>query len=475
MKIKYLYQLLASHISILVLAFLITGALFSHFAKDFAYESKVDELSSYGYRIMGEMEMRPKGAPAIMKPFEEILRSRKISFFLFNEKKEVLMTPADLRPRKLLLSDEEWKELKDGKAVVVKTDFNRFNEEVSVVALPNIVNNEFQGGILLTAPISGTEEMISDMNRFMLFTAAGVILVAILLSWLTSKFHVARIQKLRDATKKVAAGDYDIHIENRNKDEIGDLGDDFNIMARKLKSSSEEIDRLEKRRRQFITDVSHELKTPLTTISGLVEGMNSQTIPEDQQDKCMKLITEETKRLIRLVNENLDYEKIRSNQITLQKLHYPLIEVFEIIKEQLALQAEEKQNQLILDVEDHVMVNADYDRLIQILVNITKNSIQFTTNGTVWLRGREDYKETVIEIEDTGIGIDEKDIENIWDRFYKADLSRTNTPYGEYGLGLSIVRQLVALHNGTVEIESEKNKGTKFIIRLPLTARDDDE
>lgn len=141
-----------------------------------------------------------------MKPFEEILRSRKISFFLFNEKKEILMTPADLRPRKLLLSDEEWKELKDGKAVVVKTDFNRFNEEVSVVALPNIVNNEFQGGILLTAPISGTEEMISDMNRFMLFTAAGVILVAILLSWLTSKFHVARIQKLRDATKKSRPG-----------------------------------------------------------------------------------------------------------------------------------------------------------------------------------------------------------------------------------------------------------------------------
>ena len=87
MKIKYLYQLLASHISILVLAFLITGALFSHFAKDFAYESKVDELSSYGYRIMGEMEMRPKGAPAIMKPFEEILRSRKISFFCLMKRK----------------------------------------------------------------------------------------------------------------------------------------------------------------------------------------------------------------------------------------------------------------------------------------------------------------------------------------------------------------------------------------------------
>ncbi|UOY87866.1 HAMP domain-containing histidine kinase [Bacillus glycinifermentans] len=474
MRIKYIYQLLTSHISILILAFAITGAVFSHFVKDFAYQSKVSELTSYGYRIMGEMEEHPPGDQPIMKPFAEILKSRQINFFLFNAKKEVLMTPDHLRPRKLLLKDEEWKELKEGKPVVVKTDLQRFNQEVSVVALPNFVNNEFQGGILLTAPISGTEEMISQMNRFMLCTAAGVILLAFLLSWLTSKFHVGRIQKLRDATKKVAAGDYNIHIENRNMDEIGDLGADFNVMAQKLKSSSEEIDRLEKRRRQFITDVSHELKTPLTTISGLVEGLNSQTIPENQQEKCLKLITEETKRLIRLVNENLDYEKIRSNQITLNKLHYPLIEVFEIIKEQLAIQAEEKNDKLILDVEEHVMVHADYDRLIQILVNITKNSIQFTTNGTVWLRGWEDYKETVIEIEDTGIGIDEKDIESIWDRFYKADLSRTNTPYGEYGLGLSIVRQLVALHQGTVELTSEKNKGTKFVIRLPLTSRDDE-
>ncbi|MBS4161720.1 HAMP domain-containing protein, partial [Klebsiella pneumoniae] len=198
------------------------------------------------------------GDQPIMKPFAEILKSRQISFFLFNEKKEALMTPDHLRPRKLLLKDEEWKELKEGKPIVIKTDLQRFNQEVSVVALPNFVNNEFKGGIMLTAPISGTEEMISQMNQFMLYTAAGVIMLAFLLSWLTSKFHVGRIQKLRDATKKVAAGDYNIHIENRNMDEIGDLGADFNVMAQKLKSSSEEIDRLEKRRRQFITDVSHE-------------------------------------------------------------------------------------------------------------------------------------------------------------------------------------------------------------------------
>ena len=112
----------------------------------------------------------------------------------------------------------------------------------------------------------------------------------------------------------------------------------------------------------------------------------------------------------------------------------------EIIKDQLEILAEEKNNKIIVEVEENVMVYADYDRLIQIFINITKNSIQFTENGTIILRGKAGYKETIIEIEDTGIGIDPEEVENIWRRFYKADLSRTTNPYGEFGLGLSIVK-----------------------------------
>ena len=114
------------------------------------------------------------------------------------------------------------------------------------------------------------------------------------------------------------------------------------------------------------------------------------------------------------------------------------------------------------------MVRADYDRLVQILINITKNSIQFTENGTIWLRGRMDGPKTVIEIEDTGIGIEPAEIEKIWHRFYKADISRTSNPFGEFGLGLSIVKQLVQMHDGEISVESEHEKGTKFVIGLPF-------
>ena len=105
--------------------------------------------------------------------------------------------------------------------------------------------------------------------------------------------------------------------------------------------------------------------------------------------------------------------------------------------------------------------------MTQILINITKNSIQFTENGVISLHGYERGERTVIEISDTGIGIDPDDIEKIWSRFYKAILSRTTNPYGEFGLGLSIVKQLVMMHNGTIDVESVKGQGTKFTIILP--------
>ena len=294
------------------------------------------------------------------------------------------------------------------------------------------------------------------------------LVVAIILSWLLSKIHVNRIKRLQEATSLVAAGDYTVRLPSSNFDEIGELGEDFNEMVEKLYQSNEEIESLENRRRQFIADVSHELRTPLTTINGVIQGIKNDMIAEEEKEKGIGLVSKETNRLIRLVNENLDYEKIRSNQVKLMKTEIELVEVLEIIKDQLEILADEKNNIILVEVEDHVMVHADYDRLVQILINITKNSIQFTENGRITLRGKAGIRETIIEIEDTGIGMDPKEIENIWRRFYKADLSRTTNPYGEFGLGLSIVKKLVQLHNGDIIVSSEQGLGTKFVITFPF-------
>ncbi|MEH6995038.1 HAMP domain-containing sensor histidine kinase [Neobacillus drentensis] len=463
-RIKYFSQQFISHISIIIVAFLVLSLLFAHYVGNLVYENKADELISYGEAIISDIERNPIATDQIINQYSNVIRSRKISFSMFDQ--EANLYAVGRNGPAIELKPSEWEKITDGKTIIVQSDYKRFDQDgVTFVVLPYIDNRDrFVGGILLTSPISGSSVMIRQVNQFLIYTILIALGVSFLLSWLLSKIHVNRIKRLREATSLVSAGDYHVHVPSSNFDEIGELANDFNHMVKKLNHSMEEIDALENRRRQFMADVSHEMRTPLTTISGVIEGLKNDMIPEEDRDRGINLVSHEAKRLMRLVNENLDYEKIRSNQIQLFREDIQLFELLEIIQEQLTVQAAEKNVQIIVDADEEVMVNADYDRLVQILINITKNSIQFTSDGTIWLRGRKEKQNTIIEVEDTGIGIDPSEVENIWRRFYKADISRTSNPYGAFGLGLSIVKQLVLLHNGEIDVQSEKGKGTKFTI-----------
>lgn len=467
MKIKYFYQQFVSHISVIIVAFLVLSLLFTQYIERAVYQNKVEELTTYGENILRDFERNPFGREQILNQYFDVLKNRQIQFAVFDQRSRILYA-GDGFINAITLTEREWNKLLDGEIVVVKQDIKRFGQEVSFVAIPYFEDGIFLGGILMTSPISGSREMISDMNEFLLYAVFIALAVSLILSWLLSKIHVNRIKRMREATSMVSSGNYSVHIPSSSFDEIGELANDFNNMVEKLKRSMEEIRSLENRRRQFIADVSHELRTPLTTIRGVIEGLKNDMIPEEEKEKGIQLVSQETKRLIRLVNENLDYDNIRSNQVKLQIVKIQLSEVLEIIKEQLMIQAEEKNNNIMVEVEDDVYVHADYDRFIQILINITKNSIQFTNDGNIYLKGKALSNSTVIEIEDTGIGIDPAEVKNIWNRFYKADISRRSNPYGEFGLGLSIVKQLVQLHKGQIDVSSENGKGTKFVIHFPV-------
>ncbi|CEG28338.1 sensor histidine kinase [Bacillus sp. B-jedd] len=470
MRVKYFYQQLFSHIGVLIIAFLVLSLLFTHYVENLVYQSKTDELLEYGENILNDLEWsNPSDANAVINQYARVLFGRDIQFSVFavNGRSVRLMNPIDWQGPDIVLKGNDWQKLRSGEPVVIKSDLKRYNQNVSIVTVPYNADGEFVGGVLLISPVKGPREMISGINEYLLFTVLISLGVSFLLSWLLSRIHVMRIKRIQKAASVVASGDYTVHVPASNFDEIGELSNDFNQMVNKINQSMEEIESLENRRRQFMADVSHEMRTPLTTISGVIEGLRNDMIPEAEKEKGIDLVSKETKRLIRLVNENLDYEKIRSNQVVLQKEDIQLAEAFEIIKDQLDMQAAEKGNKITIHVDEETMIYADYDRLLQILINITKNSIQFTENGTISLTGYAVDGKTVIEIEDTGIGIEPEEVEKIWRRFYKADLSRTGNPYGAFGLGLSIVKQLVQLHDGEIMVTSEKGNGTKFTIKIP--------
>lgn len=466
MKFRYLYQLIASHIGVLIIAFLILTLLFAHFAEQLIYEDKTDELVSYGRNLMGDLSEDPGQTRRILGEYGRVLEGRDIQFSLFNSGSAVVYSSG--RPASLIkLRREEWDKIRNGQAIIVNQEFERSDVGVTFTLLPYIQDGQFTGGVLLTSPISGSREIISELNRYLLWAMLAALAASLLLGWGLSAFHVKRLRRIRDAASRVASGDYSVRIPSSKVDEIGELSADFNGMAEQLEESMNEIDRLENRRRQFIADVSHEMRTPLTTIRGTLDGLRDGMIQEEERERALALAGKETRRLIRLVNENLDYEKIRSGQITLDKIEIPLDDLLPLIAEQLEPLAEEKGNTIRPEADSSAIVFADYDRLTQILINITKNSIQFTREGTITLRGYMDSGSAVIEIHDTGEGIDPEDVERIWDRFYRAGVSRTSNPFGEFGLGLSIVQQLVMLHGGTIQVESKKDAGTTFVLRFP--------
>ncbi|HBM4181235.1 TPA: HAMP domain-containing histidine kinase [Listeria innocua] len=470
MKFKYAYQLFFTQFIILLIACIMIGVLVSHSLKDYFYQSQVDDLTSYGETISMDIRHSPQDATIqVLNTYQRILDVKKIHYTIKNADDETIY-PTQFNqplPKDFSISKDDKKKLKSGETVSKKID-NRFNREMTIVYVPIMDGDKFVGSIVLNSPISGTEQVIGTINRYMFYTILLSITIALILSAILSKLQVNRINKLRSATKDVIQGNYKARLKENNFDEIGALAIDFNKMTETLETSQEEIERQEKRRRQFIADVSHEMRTPLTTISGLTEGLVNDIIPKSETDRCIALIDTEAKRLTKLVNENLDYEKIRSNKIKLQKTRFNGREFLELIKEQLDYVATEKGNKITVDIDKDMYIYADYDRLTQVFINIVKNGVQFTENGLITLTGTQDYKESVLTITDTGIGMNTEELEQIWERFYKADMSRTNTAFGESGIGLSIVKQLIEYHDGTISVTSEPNKGTTFTIRLPF-------
>ena len=315
--------------------------------------------------------------------------------------------------------------------------------------------------------VSDINTNVNQINRNLIRSLLVSCLVAIVASYILARYYTSRINRLRKATNQVAKGNYDVQMASRNRDEIDDLINDFNGMTHSLKASQEEIQRQEERRREFMANASHEMRTPLTTINGLLEGLAYDAIPEESKEESIELMRSETSRLIRLVNENLDYEKIRSNQITLNLHEFNAVDALHNIVEQLKQKADDSGNVLELQAPKEIEVYADYDRFVQVMFNITQNAIQFTQNGTITLSAQRGYEETIVKVADTGMGMSDEQLKNIWERYYKADPSRKNTKYGESGLGLSIVHQLVQLHHGKISVTSKEGVGTTFTVIFP--------
>ena len=474
---RYLYQQLLAFCGMVALILLIVGVSFTQLTKQTIEENNYQQLFGYAESVEKTTQTYADTLPQFSQDqafqnalllTEQVLTEQNVNF-IFIDKNERVIYPTNTALLNFTLTTDQWKNLRSGRQEKFTSNKNILGQAqaTSYALVPFNLNHEFYGALVVSQPARNIDNSVRPitLNLFKGFIFSSI--VAVIASYAFAAFQFKRINRLRNATKEVTNGNFDVQLPVHDKDEFDELADDFNKMTNSLKESQAEIEEQENRRRQFMADASHEMRTPLTTINGLLEGLEYNAIPENQRENAIKLMKNETERLIRLVNENLDYEKIRTNQISMVIKKFNGTETLRNIVAQLEAKAEAAGDTLTLKADDDIDIYADYDRFVQIMVNIIQNAIQFTENGQIMVTLEKGYLETIITIEDTGIGMSEQQMKSIWDRYYKVDPSRKNTKYGESGLGLPIVQQLVRLHKGKLEVESELGKGTKFTVRLP--------
>ena len=306
-----------------------------------------------------------------------------------------------------------------------------------------------------------------------LFISAFVILISVALVvglWVYRSIAV-QLVKLKKATQNIKEGNLDFVLDVEGKDEFSELCQDFEEMRRRLKESTEEKSLIEKENRELISNISHDLKTPITAVKGYVEGiMDGVADTPEKMDRYVRTIYNKTNEMDHLINELTFYSKIDTNRIpyTFSKLNVE--DYFEDCSEEVGLELETRGIELVYAnyVEKDVMVIADGEQIRRVIHNIISNAIKYMDKpkGIIQIRIKDVGDFIQIEIEDNGKGIGPKDLPYIFDRFYRTDVSR-NSSKGGSGIGLSIVKKILEDHGGKVWATSRLGIGTimYFVLR----------
>lgn len=458
MRVKYIYRLFTSHLAVLLVTLVLLTVSFNLFLPNFMFYLKEQELTRVGLYVM-EQNLYPESPRRHMGKGREKDRMniQVIRRSSTSEERQAL------RPPGLTLDESEWNQLNGGNPLKLKHGMNRFGLSVTVVVLP-IQKDE---ALWLSAPITETEVTIKQARGVLFGTSFVTLGLVILVSWLLAGSLNRRIKTMRYLAQLVADGDFKKRVPVQGNDEISDLAQDLNRMAEMLDKAKQEADRYDLARSRFLADISHELKTPLTSIRGLLEALRNHLVQEEERERIYFLMEKETLRLIRLVQSVMELEKMRAGKMKFKMAEFPFYPVLKDIVEQMNILAEEKNLSLILEGDPETMVYGNEDRLRQVAINLIKNALQFTDQGEIRVKTWNEKDKTWLTVVDTGVGLTEEQSRDIFERFYKVDASRATTT-GEMGLGLSMVKQIVQSHGGEVWAESEPGKGSKFILKIPL-------
>ncbi|WP_017414773.1 sensor histidine kinase [Clostridium tunisiense] len=322
-------------------------------------------------------------------------------------------------------------------------------------------NGQFNGAAIINVSMSTLNKSLNNVFKIIwVSTVIAVIASSIVIYYSIKKIIVTPISEMNVVARKIAAGDVNKRVVVQSHDEIGEFAESFNVMA-------DSLEKVEQNRKEFISNVSHELRSPITSIKGFIGGILDGVIPKEKEEYYLKIAYEEIQRLTRLINELLDLSAVESGKFKLQMKALDINEVVRLcILRNEARVKDKKLNVQVFFEEDELVAMADEDKIMQVITNLLDNAIKYADEGgLVTISCKSKGKKAFISIFNEGPAIQEEDIKYIWDRFYKGDKSRTQKV--STGLGLSIVKKIITLFDEEIWVENKEN-GVMFTFTLSL-------
>ena len=331
----------------------------------------------------------------------------------------------------------------------------------------NDADGELSGAVFACSPEQGLDPLIETMVKTIIMSCLWVMLAALLAVYFISDKIIDPLKKMSKAAKSFAAGKFDVRVPVRGRDEVAELATAFNNMASSLAS-------LEDMRRTFLANVSHDLRTPMTTISGFIDGIIDGAIPPEKHEYYLDVIRTEIRRLSRLVGNLLDITRIQAGERKFNKTAFDICEMARLI----LISFEQKIDAKKLDVEfeckkEKMIVYADRDAIYQILYNICDNAVKFSREGGKYrISILEKDRKVYTSVYNEGIGIPAEELPFVFERFYKSDKSRGLDKTG-VGLGLYIAKTIIDAHDEEIWVKSVYGENCEFVFTLPYTPEAD--
>ncbi|MCM1193499.1 MAG: ATP-binding protein [Butyrivibrio sp.] len=347
--------------------------------------------------------------------------------------------------------------------------FGSFESEMLSVLAPITSSYMVKGYVAIHCDMNDIEASCNSMLNISYITLIILLLLSLIILIFFTEMVYIPLRKITYAAEQYAAGNMHYEFQVESEDEIGYLAACMNYMASQIAGTEDD-------QKKFVANVSHDFRSPLTSIRGYLEAMLDGTIPSEAYEKYLTIVLNETERLTKLTNSLLTLNNLNTKGMLLERADFDINPVirntaasFEgtCLKKNIAIE-------LVL-TGDEMFINADMAKIQQVLYNLIDNAIKFSHHDSV-IRVETSLKKNklFVSVKDTGIGIPKDDLKQIWDRFYKSDLSRGRDKKGT-GLGLSIVKEIISCHGEHINVISTEGVGSEFIFSLPLSADSEEE